>query len=334
MDDIARIMENPNCSTDSLVANARGLIQNCDYALPAWLSVLDGSLLSVLSAMLDCAPSDCGLRYVSSAICACKSDRALGQLGLVWFAHFLWPFKALNWYEDREARRKESSPPCDVLREQVLLRQDYQCAISGIGEMGHKKVPMCHLRIGRILHRPIVGSEKVMLIYDYPHELEVLTSEGQTDFFGMMTREIVKNYIDPTVNLDALADGPHNAIASQHDIGMFFNNFLFSLKPTTNPDEYTAETYGERIWLVPIKSRIVFEGDTPPDPGYLHLHACMADVLQRSGAGKVIDKILKCIPERTCPADIIDLQQVLDTLGLRYSLVAAFELPVCRDVLF
>ncbi|PBK95893.1 hypothetical protein ARMGADRAFT_1010808, partial [Armillaria gallica] len=269
--------------------------ENCDYAPPTWLSVLDGSLVSL-------------------CICACKSDGALGQLGLVWFAHLLWPFKALNWYEDREARKREFSPP-DVLREQVLLRQDYQCAISGIGEMGHKKVPMCHLRISRILHNPIVGSEK-------------------TDFFGTMTREIVKNYIDPAVNLDALVDGPHNAIASQHDIVMFFNNFLFSLKPTRNADEYTAETYGERVWLVPIKDRIIFEGDTPPDPGYPHLHVCMADVLQRSGAGKVIDKILQCLPGQKCPADIVDLQRVLDILELRYSLIAAFKLPVCRDVLF
>ncbi len=91
MEEVARFIDNPNYSTDYLAANARGLIQNCDYALPTWLSILDGSLLSVLSAMLDCAPSDYGLRYVSSAICACKSDGALGQLGLVWFAHFLWP---------------------------------------------------------------------------------------------------------------------------------------------------------------------------------------------------------------------------------------------------
>ncbi|KAK0244658.1 hypothetical protein EDD85DRAFT_785037 [Armillaria nabsnona] len=101
-----------------------------------------------------------------------------------------------------------------------------------------------------------------------------------------------------------------------------------------NADEYTAETYGERVWLVPIKNRIVFEGDAPPDPGYLHLHACVADVLQRSGAGKVIDKILRCLPEQKCPADLVDLQRVLDILELRYSLVAAFKLPVCRDVPF
>ncbi|KAK0244662.1 hypothetical protein EDD85DRAFT_1018290 [Armillaria nabsnona] len=265
-----------------------------------------------------------GLRYVSSAICACKSDGALGQLGLMYFAHFLWPFKALNWYEDREARRKKFPPSFDVLREQVLLRQDYQCAISGIGEIGRKKVPMCHLRINRILHSPIVGSEKVMLIYDdCSPELGVLTSERQTDIFGTMTREIIKNYIDPAMNLDAL----------QHDMGMFFNKFLFSLKSTTNPNEYTTETYGERVWLGSIKNRIVFDGDTPPDPRY-HLHACVADVLQRSGAGKVIDKILQCLPEQKCPVDIVDLQRVLDILELRYSLVAAFKLPVCRDVLF
>ncbi|PBK60154.1 hypothetical protein ARMSODRAFT_735347 [Armillaria solidipes] len=176
--------------------------------------------------------------------------------------------------------------------------------------MGHDKVAMCHLRISRILHSPVVGSEK-------------------TNFFGTMTREIVKNYIDPAVNLDALVDGPHNAIASRHDIGVFFNDFLFSLKSTTNAHEYTMETYGERVWLVPIKNRIVFKGDTPPDPGYLHLHACVTDVLQRSGAGRVIDKILQCLPEQKCSADIVDLQRVLDILELRYSLVAAFKSDVC-----
>ncbi|KAK0460096.1 uncharacterized protein EV420DRAFT_1763049 [Desarmillaria tabescens] len=183
MEDIAQIMENPNYSTDYLVADARGLIkdfQNCGHAVPTWLSVLDGSLVSVLSAMLDCAPSDRGLRYVSSAICACKSDRMFNrimQLSLVWFAHFLWPFKALNWYEDREAQS------CDALREQVLLRQNHRCAISGLAKIGHEKPPWCGLRISRILHTPIIGSEK-------------------TDFFGTMTREIIKNYINPVVNLD------------------------------------------------------------------------------------------------------------------------------------
>ncbi|KAK0460097.1 uncharacterized protein EV420DRAFT_1641434 [Desarmillaria tabescens] len=117
-------------------------------------------------------------------------------------------------------------------------------------------------------------------------------------------------------------------------MSVFFNSFLFSLKPMTNANEYHAEMYGVHTWLVPIKSPIVFEGDAPPDPGYLHLHAYVTDVLQQSGAGKVIDRILKCLPTWMCPTDIIDLQGVLDMLNLRYSLVTALNLPAYGDILF
>ncbi|KAK0244689.1 hypothetical protein EDD85DRAFT_208600 [Armillaria nabsnona] len=283
-----------------------------------------------------------GIGVVCIFSVALSVTRTTTLLDSSWFLRLT--VKALNWYEDREARKKEFTPSSDVHREQVLHFMPYtatyliplltRCYFDKITSVPYPALGKWDTRkyLCAICESAVYSmtQSQVPRRYDHcPCELGVLTSESQTDFFGTMTREIVKNYIDPTVNLDALTDGPHNAIASQHDMGMFFNNFLFSLKPTTNPNEYTALTYGEHIWLVPSKNRVVFEGDTPPDPGYLHLHACVADVLQRSGAGKVIDRILQCLPERTCPADIVDLQRVLDILELRYSLVAASKSDVC-----
>ncbi len=62
-------------------------------------------------------------------------------------------------------------------------------------------------------------------------------------------------------------------------------------------------------------------------PRYLHLHACVANILQRSGAGSVIDKILGCLPYPSRTRHPEDLQEVLTTLGLRYSLITALQLP-------
>ncbi|KAK0201459.1 hypothetical protein DFS33DRAFT_988000 [Desarmillaria ectypa] len=307
------------------LGTSRSVTMLSRHGFPSWTEVsflciiCHAGLCAVcdMSARLSVLASPTGRSNASGNWAWCGLHIFCGHVGSMVCAFdfqliFSLTVKALNWYEDREARRRGFLQSGDILREQVLLRQDYRCAISGLVEIGREKVPSCHLRISRILHSPIVGSEK-------------------TDFFGTMTREIVKNYIAPVVNLD---DGPHNAIASHYDMGVFFNNFSFSLKPTTNADEYTAETYGERAWLVSIKNPIVSKGDTPPDPGYLRVHACVADVLQQSGAGRVIDKILKCLPERTCTADIIDLQGVLDNFSFRYSLVTALELPVCGEFLF
>ncbi|KAK0460081.1 uncharacterized protein EV420DRAFT_250032 [Desarmillaria tabescens] len=304
-EDIARFMDNPDHTTDYLVTEARELIKGCDDG-PIWLSGLGSSVVSILSAMLDCAPSERGLRYISSSICASKS---LNQLALVWFAHFLWPFKVLNRYSVLLDSKTKWSQHCD-LRQQVLLRQDYRCALTGFTQLGHTKGrPLCNLQITRILQRSIMGSEK-------------------TDFLGTIAREMVKNYVDPTVDLDA--DGLHNFITFQYDTSVYFNYFMFSLKATSNAGEYAVETYGEREWFFPFKDVIVFEVDTPPDPRYLRLHACVADVLHQSGAGKVMNKILFCLYERTGAvriADIIDLQGMLDTLALRYSLITALKLP-------
>ncbi|KAG7444094.1 uncharacterized protein BT62DRAFT_251467 [Guyanagaster necrorhizus] len=78
-------------TTEYLVAEAQELIRNFQPDSPRWFTDLGGSLASILSAMLDCAPNSGGVRYVSSAIFTCKSSRQISQLALTWFAYFLWP---------------------------------------------------------------------------------------------------------------------------------------------------------------------------------------------------------------------------------------------------
>ncbi|KAG7444093.1 uncharacterized protein BT62DRAFT_251463 [Guyanagaster necrorhizus] len=179
-------------------------------------------------------------------------------------------------------------------------------------ELGHPKLSsevMCILRTHHILQRPIIG---------------------EIDFFEPITREIIHKYINPGVDLNSVPnDDPSNAFACELNTDIHFSNFRMSLKETTNADEYTVETYGQCLWPRYFKKVVTFkEGTLRPDPRYLHLHACVADVLQKSGAARVIDHILKCLPQKRRPADIVDLQGVLNILGLRYSLVAAFQFPL------
>ncbi|KAK0440431.1 uncharacterized protein EV420DRAFT_1134564 [Desarmillaria tabescens] len=269
---------------------------------------------------------DRGLRYVSSAIYTCKRNldtsttHCISQLALAWFAYFLWPFKAFNWYSIlvvQETDKDELPSPLYELRQQLLRQQNYRCPITGVVEMGHPKLPgdmTSTLGIFHILERPIIGFEKF-------------------DFFEPITREIIENYF-PTLDLDSLPEDPSNAIALERNTYTNFTDLRMSLKATANANEYRVETYGECLWAAPLPEVIVIK---EADPQYLRSHSCVADVLHQSGAGRVIDKILGCLPQRTSavhPADIIDLQGVLDILGLRYSLVTALQLPQLDDGVF
>ncbi|KAK0185589.1 hypothetical protein F5146DRAFT_1005566 [Armillaria mellea] len=166
IEEIARIMDNPNYSTEYLAYSVRDLVQNFNrlgslssflYYLPCW----------IVRRLVT------GMRYVGSAICTCKSYVRTFSVALCYSDKIIW-------------------------------------------EIGYRKVA----------NQPYIPPPDRRL------REGALTSERQIDFCRIMTREIVKNHTDPTVNLDALVDGPHNAIASQHDIGLFFDSVLFSLKPT------------------------------------------------------------------------------------------------------
>ncbi|PBK95833.1 hypothetical protein ARMGADRAFT_1028102 [Armillaria gallica] len=221
-----------------------------------------------------------------------------------WLQHV----KALNWYY--YTTREEEWLHSD-LREQLLRQQDYHCPITGRVELGQ---PMLSskwtgtLGIFHILQGPrIVNSRR----------------NTQIDFFGPITREIIQNYIGTTMDLDSVpCNDPSNAIALELNTCSHLSDFRISLK---NPNEYAVERYGQCLWPVLMNDDVVFKEGTSPDPRYLHLHACVADVLQRSGAGSVIDKILGCLPYRTRHPE--DLQGVLTTLGLWYSLITALGLP-------
>ncbi|PBK95821.1 hypothetical protein ARMGADRAFT_1077348 [Armillaria gallica] len=231
-------------------------------ATPKWLTALGGPgvVVAILSSMLDYAPN---VRYVASAICACKS---ISQLALAWFAYFLWPFKALNWYY--YMTREEEWLHSD-LREQLLRQQDYHCPVTGMVELGQPKLSsewMGSLGIFHILQRPrVINSRR----------------NTQIDFFGPITREIIQNYICTTMDLDSVPrDDPNNAIALELNTCSHLSDFRMSLKATGNPNEYAVERYGECLCLVLMNDVIVFKEGTLPDPRYLHLHACVADVLQ------------------------------------------------------
>ncbi|PBK95815.1 hypothetical protein ARMGADRAFT_1077342 [Armillaria gallica] len=128
------------------------------------------------------------------------------------------------------------------------------------------------------------------------------------------------------MDLDSVPrDDPSNAIALELNTCSHLKDFRMSLKATGNPNEYAVERYGACLWPELMNDVIVFKEGTLPNPRYLHLHACVVDVLQRNGAGNVIDKILGCLPYRTRHPE--GLQGVLTTLGLRYSLVTTFQLP-------
>ncbi|KAK0244631.1 hypothetical protein EDD85DRAFT_979322 [Armillaria nabsnona] len=150
----------------------------------------------------------------------------------------------------------------------------------------------------------------------------------QIDFFRPITREIIQNYIGTGVDLDSIpCDDPSNAIALELNTCSHLSDFRMSLKATGNPNESAVERYGACLCPVLMKDAIVFKEGTPPDPRYLHLHARVANVLQRSGAGNVIDKILGCLPYPSRTQHPEDLQDGLTTLGLRYSPITALWLP-------
>ncbi len=102
----------------------------------------------------------------------------------------------------------------------------------------------------------------------------------------------------------------------------------YSAPFTREPNEYAVERYGACLCPVLMKDAIIFQEGTLPDPRYPHLHACVADVLQGSGAGSVINKILGCLaPLSESDTASRRSPEVLTTLGLRYSLITALGLP-------
>ncbi|KAK0421833.1 hypothetical protein EV421DRAFT_1745857 [Armillaria borealis] len=221
--------------------------------------------------------------------------------------------KALNWYY--YSTREEEWLYSD-LRQQLLRQQDYHCPITGMVELGQ---PM--------LSSKWTGSLGIFHILQRPRIFDSRRNR-QTDFFGPITREIIQNYIGSGMDLDSIPrDDPSNAVALELNTCSHLRDFRMSLKATGNPNEYAVERYGASLWPVLMNDIIVFKEGTPPDPRYIHLHACVADVLQRSGVGSVIDKILGCLPYPSRTRHPEDLQGVLTTLGLRYSLITALQLP-------
>ncbi|KAF8624591.1 hypothetical protein AX17_007084 [Amanita inopinata Kibby_2008] len=301
-------------TTNELVKQAHVLVYVASCSpkfVPQWLRRFGVDLDLFFRAMLECAPTALSKRYVASAILACRvgerdSAESVGnlqELAITWFGHFFWVFKSAGM----DGMYSTTDELLDhYVREEVMQRDGNRCVITNVYDWRRARrdqVPKANLDYACILPRTTRREA---------------SSEGSkrriNDYFSPTSWDILRNYLSLSVTdeeslLDEL-ESPANAITMELDAGYSYQQYLFSLEPSQEPEQYVIVAYEHPIEelcaIVPRQDRISLSRRpstasstptstltmaSPPSPVFLHIHSTLARVMYLSGAGAAIDKI-------------------------------------------
>ncbi|KAF8586129.1 hypothetical protein K439DRAFT_1659900 [Ramaria rubella] len=266
---------------------------------------------AIINAMLDCAPTEDGQRYVACAVISCQEHtNLLVDLANTWLRYFLLVFKGNSDARNDGEPSGQVTPTFQAtaiqlesirssrkssFRDNLLERDGYRCGLTGIYEISRiapsVEGPKATLEAAHILKRAVA-------IFDNKQEKSVIA-----------TWDIIRQYAHwPETTLGSmldLIDEPENGFLLQHDLHQGFEKLWWTLIPeTTIPNTYRVKLFrGDAIpW--PHNKVITFKNHEPPEgllkvpspkthplpnPSFLALHAALAQVLHMSGAGEVID---------------------------------------------
>ncbi|KIJ32073.1 hypothetical protein M422DRAFT_53084 [Sphaerobolus stellatus SS14] len=249
----------------------------------------------LLKAMLECAPSEYGRRYVASAIYHCDVTDRLVDLANTWVRYLLLPFKG--------NRSTGSFPPSDLatptydtetaygvdplsktrasdMRPLVRLRDGYKCwatetYYSNHVPAGGTKAP---LEVSHIIKRA-VGVFDVQKTH--------LLRPGWDDYDWTLKPAVGNNdqVIPNTYEVEILTPGGFPDSVLQKPDGALINHRV------------TFEDHGVKSdvqALIPEKEKKYIKHQRPlPDAELIALHRTICHVLHLSGVGEVIDLAFK-----------------------------------------
>ncbi|KAF5378191.1 hypothetical protein D9615_007500 [Tricholomella constricta] len=297
-------------------------------------------LHAVLWAMLYHAEScggQGGKRYTASAISLCdihddpdseKTFLMLRDLVTTWVSHLLFIFHTTASHSHSAQRNMTPSGLATPTREdtaslmdrgvmsknrdgdfrgQLLLRDGYRCAVTGVVDINHPK---------KHQEREAFTLEGCHIIR---RAIAVYNSEGGKDVYNsaVTTFDILRNFAslssEAVQELENNIDDPSNGILLTSHAHSGFDRFAWCLQETETQDRYKVKVYdishgiGQAAWadskFVEFKDHSEkFQDDkgrkrgreiSLPNPRYLRIHAAIAGILHMSGAGIFFDELLK-----------------------------------------
>ncbi|KAH7326144.1 hypothetical protein B0I35DRAFT_126784 [Stachybotrys elegans] len=194
-----------------------------------------------------------------------------------------------------------------TLRELCLERDKNRCIISGAfnldeAERRYKEHPNSPCDDDG---RPLTSCREFHFLeaaHVLPHSL---VQEGKPDPLKKTALDILKML--GTIECTEL-DRPRNVITLTYSMHRFFSNFDVFLQPGQSPYEYRIGSYLHpvirRNFSIPSTKTIYQHGGIEaPSSRLLEIHAAIAHILEHSGAGRYIDKILRDLDEVGIRAD-------------------------------
>ncbi|KAA1469520.1 hypothetical protein DENSPDRAFT_835162 [Dentipellis sp. KUC8613] len=265
-----------------------------------------------------------GARYVSAAICACASlarsapqekpreqlAAELCKLGGTWVAYMLWPFlgnskpgtdleepsaaatPTINETSDSMSRgnpvRRE-----EKFREEVLLRDNYTCCITGAVQTGAP----AHL----ILPKGTWIVKALEAAHIFRRSVSVFqpgnADQGKRASLAA-TYDILRHYCQLGANIAetmSQMDGAHNGILMQHDAHQAFDDFGFCMHAEEEANTYKLKIYTDQsISPYPLPTRISF-ADHSQAPTMSQMDGAHNGILLEHNAHQAFDDFGFCL---------------------------------------
>ncbi|KIJ38546.1 hypothetical protein M422DRAFT_781449, partial [Sphaerobolus stellatus SS14] len=303
----------------------------------------------LLKAMLECAPSEYGRRYVASAIYHCDVTDRLVDLANTWVRYLLLPFKG--------NRSTGSFPPSDLATPTYDTETAY-----GVDPLSKTRAsdmrPLVRLRDGYKCwatetyysnHVP-AGGTKAPLEVSHIIKHAVGVFDVQKDSGSLATWDIIRHYTGwdakRTQEVVEQLDTPLNGMLIIMLLRPGWDDYGWDPKAGVIPNTYEVEVLSPRRFPgsmlckhdgIPINHRVTFEdhGTKPdvqalvpekekkyikhqrplPDAELIALHRAICRVLHLSGVGEVIDLAFKKVEAdgTTVPSDKI---RTIDELSM------------------